>query len=995
MEEDDEEVSLTCMQRRTSSIPGLSIYQSVQNGLNQGSEQTLYQSIRNTLYEDAISANSMHSAVSLDNLHPSDDSSTINNDTNETVIDNSQTDTRNSIHDARLLSHSGTKYSLYFRDEIRSIDFVLVWDEFNGEAQTYRNVERRRVFELNLEKEGLELEYEQVETNGLHFIKIHAPKEVLRRYAEILKLRLPMKQLPGCQISQTNSNPIIQEVNTFIRRIMSKYYVDTNIFPTMKQNFTAVYSRDKEYLFDVNSPNFFTSATRSRIVQFILDRTKFTETKEDDFAFGIERLISEHAYVAAYPLHDGNLHTADSMRYLLYTEWASLKKCLHYQPLDYIKEYFGVKIGLYFAWLGFYTHMLIPASIVGLLCFIYSCSTLYYNEPSEDICNRNGTIEMCPLCDHFCGYWDLKETCLHARITYLFDNPSTVFFSIFMSLWATLFLELWKKYSAEITHRWDLTGLDAQEEYPRPQYLARLAHIKKKSINIITNTEEPKVPYWKMRFPATILSFSVVLLLIVVAMAAVLGVVLYRMSVLTALSVYGHPMVTSYAILFTTATAASINLCCIILFNWLYVWLAEYLTELELLRTQSEFDDSLTLKIYLLEFVNYYASIFYIAFFKGKFIGYPGNYNRFFNFRQEECGPGGCLLELCIQLSIIMIGKQAMNTILEMLFPLFYKWMNTLKVHVGAKTLKDHNMRYSSRKYLQWIRDYKLVEWGPRSLFPEYLEMVLQYGFVTIFVAAFPLAPFFALLNNIFEMRLDAKKLLTMYRRPVGQRVRDIGIWYRILDSISKLSVITNGFIIAFTSNFIPRLVYRITISDNYSLEGFLEHSLSKFNTSDLKNGTQPMASLGQAPIEICRYQDYRESPDSPNKYDYTIMFWHILAARLAFIVVFENVVAFVMILVRWCIPDISPKLRDKIRREAYITNEIIIHQEALRALERPETDVVEPRITQTYVVANESTDRWNRVMRDCLSTSELDLEVHGSPLSPVNTTPRISPAAV
>lgn len=62
-------------------------------------------------------------------------------------------------------------------------------------------------------------------------------------------------------------------------------------------------------------------------------------------------------------------------------------------------------------------------------------------------------------------------------------------------------------------------------------------------------------------------------------MAAVLGVVLYRMSVLTALSVYGHPMVTSYAILFTTATAASINLCCIILFNWLYVWLAEYLTE--------------------------------------------------------------------------------------------------------------------------------------------------------------------------------------------------------------------------------------------------------------------------------------------------------------------------------------------------------------------------------------------------------------------------------
>lgn len=69
---------------------------------------------------------------------------------------------------------------------------------------------------------------------------------------------------------------------------------------------------------------------------------------------------------------------------------------------------------------------------------------------------------------------------------------------------------------------------------------------------------------------------------------------------------------------------------------------------------------------------------------------------------------------------------------------------------------------------------------------------VLQYGFVTIFVAAFPLAPFFALLNNILEMRLDARKLLIFYRRPVSQRVKDIGVWYRILDSIGKLSVVTN-----------------------------------------------------------------------------------------------------------------------------------------------------------------------------------------------------------
>jgi len=71
-------------------------------------------------------------------------------------------------------------------------------------------------------------------------------------------------------------------------------------------------------------------------------------------------------------------------------------------------------------------------------------------------------------------------------------------------------------------------------------------------------------------------------------------------------------------------------------FCQLYDWLAVKLTEMELPRTQTEFDDSLTLKIYLFQFVNYYTSIFYIAFLKGKFVGYPAKYNRIFGWRQEE-----------------------------------------------------------------------------------------------------------------------------------------------------------------------------------------------------------------------------------------------------------------------------------------------------------------------------------------------------------------------
>lgn len=64
--------------------------------------------------------------------------------------------------------------------------------------------------------------------------------------------------------------------------------------------------------------------------------------------------------------------------------------------------------------------------------------------------------------------------------------------------------------------------------------------------------------------------------------------------------------------------------------------MAVWLTEMELQRTQTEYDDSLAVKIYMFQFVNNYSCIFYVAFFKGKFIGYPSKYNTVFGYRQEE-----------------------------------------------------------------------------------------------------------------------------------------------------------------------------------------------------------------------------------------------------------------------------------------------------------------------------------------------------------------------
>ena len=72
---------------------------------------------------------------------------------------------------------------------------------------------------------------------------------------------------------------------------------------------------------------------------------------------------------------------------------------------------------------------------------------------------------------------------------------------------------------------------------------------------------------------------------------------------------------------------------------------------------------------------------------------------------------------------------------------------------------------------------------------------------MTLFVAAFPLAPLLALINNIFEIRLDAYKYTTQMRRPIAQQVKDIGIWYKILEGMTYIAVVFNVCGFFFTKN--------------------------------------------------------------------------------------------------------------------------------------------------------------------------------------------------
>lgn len=65
-----------------------------------------------------------------------------------------------------------SKKKIYFRDGFRSVDFILVWSSLTDAAITDEAIKKRKIFERNLIKEGLELEHEPAESNGLNFIKV-------------------------------------------------------------------------------------------------------------------------------------------------------------------------------------------------------------------------------------------------------------------------------------------------------------------------------------------------------------------------------------------------------------------------------------------------------------------------------------------------------------------------------------------------------------------------------------------------------------------------------------------------------------------------------------------------------------------------------------------------------------------------------------------------------------------------------------------------------
>jgi len=245
------------------------------------------------------------------------------------------------------------------------------------------------------------------------------------------------------------------------------------------------------------------------------------------------------------------------------------------------------------------------------------------------------------------------------------------------------------------------------------------------------------------------------------------------------------------------------NAIVILLLNQIYQRVALKLTEWENHRTYSQFANNLTFKMFLFQFINTYTSLYYMSFFKrGTHLWNSDDKNIWDACKQGDPNPNiigfGCIDEVGTQIATLMITAMTIGNFKQVFLP----WLiGFIKMKLLARKEKQQAqmgiVTNEKKPMIQYEKESIKVDWP--GVFDEYNEMAIQYGFITLFAAAFPLAPALGWLNCMIQLRSDSFKLLTSYNKPHYRTAAGIGTWRMIFETLGVIAIITNCALICFS----------------------------------------------------------------------------------------------------------------------------------------------------------------------------------------------------
>lgn len=343
---------------------------------------------------------------------------------------------------------------------------------------------------------------------------------------------------------------------------------------------------------------------------------------------------------------------------------------------------------------------------------------------------------------------EMDESVSGSQVTIADDDagPGHIIQAVFSMLWSTVVIELWKRRSSSLSYRWGTLHLAERFAEPRPGFHGDLG------VNPVTGRVEPLFAEWQRDLRMALVSVPVVGMFLGLV---VLGMVCFY---------WGEAQVKQlhqdWDSLLTQTLLYMPSVLHIVYTNMLanvYKTVAKSLTEYENHREESAFQNHLTAKVLVFTFFNYFAVLFHIAFFK----------QDVFLLRKR--------------LASLLIVSQLVNQVTEVVIPFLVDRL------VNAPRRREREDDPQEDKF----RNQITLPVFP-GLFGEYIELLVQFGYLSLFSCVYPLTAVLLLINNLTEIRSDAYKICNLFRKPFSPPVANMGVWQLAFQVLSFVSVVSN-----------------------------------------------------------------------------------------------------------------------------------------------------------------------------------------------------------
>ena len=446
-----------------------------------------------------------------------------------------------------------------------------------------------------------------------------------------------------------------------------------------------------------------------------------------------------------------NIHLPQVRQHITRKTWFPMLRLN--PPIDLIQSYYGWEVAFYFAWMGMLSQWLVFPGVIGLAVDLFR---RYRNDTTD-------------------------------------TDEYTPFYGIVGFFWAILFLRFWDRYEHRLAFKWGTFSLSPYERQKffavRPEFRGFLRQ------SPVTGKPETYYPNFRRRLKYVFGAMVTVAMLGVAFFLMILSINIngyiqpesnpgrwneehphpFHVPVLAVLADEGHIFDRTSA--WRSYLPVIIHVLGIKILNYIYSLTAEKLTAWENHETKLNHSNSLILKRFLFEAFDSYLSLFYLAFYE----------------RDVE----RLRLELAAVFQIDTIRRLLFECIIPMVVQHF-----TIRRREQEERQRMTDESDVPRSDIpgtdQILQD---LEKDSYEQFDDYMEIVIQLGYVTLFASAYPLASLVSIAANWVEVRSDCYKVANLCRRATVLRSSGLGMWRDLMASIIWMSALTNCLLVGFSSD--------------------------------------------------------------------------------------------------------------------------------------------------------------------------------------------------